>query len=455
MELSALTAISPVDGRYGSKTEALRGIFSEFGLIRCRVEVEVRWLQQLAQHEGIVEVPAFGQQANALLNGIVEQFSVSDAQRIKDIERTTNHDVKAVEYFLKEKIAGNDELEAVSEFIHFACTSEDINNLSHALMLAHGRNQVLLPLLEKTVTAIAGLAHQHASMPMLSRTHGQTASPSTMGKEMANVVARLRRQVEQIKAVPLLGKINGAVGNYNAHLSAYPEVDWEANAESFISGLGLVWNPYTTQIEPHDYIAELYDAIARFNTILIDFDRDVWGYISLGYFKQKTIAGEIGSSTMPHKVNPIDFENSEGNLGIANAIMNHLAQKLPISRWQRDLTDSTVLRNLGVGIAHGVIAYEATLKGISKLEINEQRLAEDLDNAWEVLAEPIQTVMRRYGIEKPYEKLKELTRGKAINKEGLESFIDTLAIPEQEKVRLKALTPASYIGNAVQQAEKI
>ncbi|MGB1060817.1 MAG: adenylosuccinate lyase [Ketobacter sp.] len=455
MELNALTAISPVDGRYGSKTQALRAIFSEFGLIRYRVLVEVRWLQKLAAHEGIAEVPAFSAGSEALLNSIVDEFSVADAQRIKDIERTTNHDVKAVEYFLKEKIAGNSELEAVSEFIHFACTSEDINNLSHGLMLQAGRNEVLLPILEKLVASIAALAHQYADMPMLSRTHGQTASPSTMGKEMANVVARLRRQLEQIKTVPILDKINGAVGNYNAHLSAYPELDWEQNAQEFVSGLGLEWNPYTTQIEPHDYIADLYDAIARFNTILIDFDRDVWGYISLGYFKQKTIAGEIGSSTMPHKVNPIDFENSEGNLGIANAIMAHLAQKLPLSRWQRDLTDSTVLRNLGVGLAHGLIAYEASLKGIGKLEINEQRLAEDLDNAWEVLAEPIQTVMRRYAIEKPYEKLKELTRGKAITRQAMSDFIDTLAIPEQEKVRLKALSPASYIGNAAQQAKRI
>lgn len=455
MELNALTAISPVDGRYGSKTQALRSIFSEYGLIRFRVLVEVRWLQKLAAHEGIAEVPAFSASTQALLNEVVDQFSVEDAQRIKDIERTTNHDVKAVEYFLKEKIAGNDELEAVSEFIHFACTSEDINNLSHGLMLKAGLDEVLLPTLEKIENAITQLAHQYADMPVLSRTHGQTASPSTMGKEMANVAARLRRQLKHIKNVEILGKINGAVGNYNAHLSAYPDIDWAANAQEFVTSLGLEWNPYTTQIEPHDYIADLYDAIARFNTILIDFDRDVWGYISLGYFKQKTVAGEIGSSTMPHKVNPIDFENSEGNLGIANAIMSHLAQKLPISRWQRDLTDSTVLRNLGVGLGHSVIAYEATLKGIGKLEINEQRLAEDLNSAWEVLAEPIQTVMRRYGIEKPYEKLKELTRGKAITQEALVAFVDTLEIPEQEKVRLKAMSPASYIGNAAQQAKAI
>ena len=455
MELSALTAISPIDGRYGSKIASLRGIFSEFGLIRARVEVEIRWLQCLANHPGISEVPVFSAEADKLLNAIVDDFSEASAQRIKDIERTTNHDVKAVEYFLKEKIAGNDELEAVSEFIHFACTSEDINNLSHGLMLKTGLDEVLLPTLEKIENAITQLAHQYADMPVLSRTHGQTASPSTMGKVMANVAARLRRQLKHIKNVEILGKINGAVGNYNAHLSAYPDIDWAANAQEFVTSLGLEWNPYTTQIEPHDYIADLYDAIARFNTILIDFDRDVWGYISLGYFKQKTVAGEIGSSTMPHKVNPIDFENSEGNLGIANAIMSHLAQKLPISRWQRDLTDSTVLRNLGVGLGHSVIAYEATLKGIGKLEINEQRLAEDLNSAWEVLAEPIQTVMRRYGIEKPYEKLKELTRGKAITQEALVAFVDTLEIPEQEKVRLKAMSPASYIGNAAQQAKAI
>ena len=455
MELNALTAISPVDGRYGSKTSALRPIFSEFGLIRCRVLVEVRWLQQLAANEGIVEVPSFSSAANAKLESIITEFSLADAERIKTIERTTNHDVKAVEYFLKEQITGHQELEQVSEFIHFACTSEDINNLAYGLMLKTGRDQVLVPLLEKMVAAIAGLAHQYADMPMLSRTHGQTASPSTMGKEMANVVDRLRRQVHQLQQVDILGKINGAVGNYNAHLSAYPDLDWEANARHFVTGLGLEWNPYTTQIEPHDYIADLFDALVRFNTILMDFNRDIWGYISLGYFKQKTIAGEIGSSTMPHKVNPIDFENSEGNLGIANAILAHLARKLPISRWQRDLTDSTVLRNLGVGLGHGLIAYEATLKGIGKLEINELRLAQDLDQAWEVLAEPIQTVMRRYGIEKPYEKLKELTRGKTITRQAMSEFIDGLAIPEQEKVRLKALSPAAYTGNAADQARRI
>lgn len=455
MQLSSLSAISPVDGRYGSKTASLRPIFSEFGLIKNRVIVEIRWLQKLAENTKVEEVPTLSADATALLDAIINDFSEEDALRVKEIESTTNHDVKAVEYFLKEKIANNAELLAITEFIHFACTSEDINNLSHALILKAGRDDVLLPLIDRVIDALVGLSKQYADMPMLSRTHGQTASPSTMGKEMANVVARLRRQRSQIANTPLLGKINGAVGNYNAHLSAYPAVDWESNASSFVTSLGLEWNAYTTQIEPHDYIAELYDAISRFNTILIDFDRDVWGYISQGYFKQKSIAGEIGSSTMPHKVNPIDFENSEGNLGIANAIMGHLAIKLPISRWQRDLTDSTVLRNLGVGFAHSVIAYEATLKGISKLEINEPKLAEDLDSAWEVLAEPIQTVMRRYNIEKPYEKLKELTRGKAITKDTLAAFIDTLEIPEEEKIRLAALTPASYTGNAAEQAKKI
>ncbi len=456
MQLSSLTAVSPVDGRYASKTAALRPIFSEFGLIRNRVKVEVRWLQRLAAHPGVPEVAPFSAEANALLDELAENFQPEHAQRIKDIERTTNHDVKAVEYLLKEQAAKLPELAAVSVFIHFACTSEDINNLSHALMLREGRDQVLLPLMRQLADAIRALAVQYAEVPMLSRTHGQPASPTTMGKEMANVVYRLERQIAQIAAVPLLGKINGAVGNYNAHLSAYPQIDWEANAREFIEGdLGLTWNPYTTQIEPHDYIAELYDAIARFNTILIDFDRDVWGYISLGYFKQKTVAGEIGSSTMPHKVNPIDFENSEGNLGIANAIMQHLASKLPVSRWQRDLTDSTVLRNLGVGLAHSLIAYEASLKGIGKLELNAARLAEDLDNCWEVLAEPVQTVMRRYAVENAYEKLKELTRGKGISPEALRQFIDTLEIPEQAKAELRVMTPASYIGNAVAQAKRI
>ncbi len=455
MELTSLNAISPIDGRYGSKTNVLRRSVSEYGLLRMRVIVEVRWLQALANHPQVTEVPALSESANAVLNQLADSFSEADAQAIKDIEKTTNHDVKAVEYFIKSKMADNAELAAISEFVHFACTSEDINNLSHALMLREALEEGITPELKNVITAIENLAIEHAEQPMLSRTHGQTASPSTVGKEMANVAARLSRQLKQIEQVEFLGKINGAVGNYNAHLSAYPDVDWQAHAEAFVTSLGLSWNPYTTQIEPHDYIAELYDAISRFNTILIDFDRDVWGYISMGFFKQKTIAGEIGSSTMPHKVNPIDFENSEGNLGIANAIMNHLSAKLPISRWQRDLTDSTVLRNLGVGLAHSLIAYQATLKGISKLEINAPRLEQDLDAAWEVLAEPIQTVMRRYGIESPYEKLKELTRGRTIDQATIEAFVDTLALPEQAKNELKALTPSTYIGNAVAQAKAI
>ena len=456
MQLSSLTAVSPVDGRYASKTSALRPIFSEYGLIRFRVMVEVRWLQRLAAHPGISEVAPFSAQANALLNVLAENFEITHAERVKEIERTTNHDVKAVEYLLKEQAAKLPELANVSEFIHFACTSEDINNLSHALMLREGRDTVLLPQMRQVAESIRQLAVQFADISMLARTHGQPASPTTLGKELANAVYRLERQIKQIAAVPLLGKINGAVGNYNAHLSAYPDIDWEANAREFIENeLGLEFNPYTTQIEPHDYIAELFDAIARFNTILIDFDRDIWGYISLGYFKQKTIAGEIGSSTMPHKVNPIDFENSEGNLGIANALLQHLASKLPISRWQRDLTDSTVLRNLGVGFAHSLMAYEATLKGISKLELNQQRIAADLDACWEVLAEPIQTVMRRYAIENPYEKLKELTRGKGITPQALLDFIDQLEMPLEAKQELKKLTPASYIGNAVAQAKRI
>ncbi|WP_461534658.1 adenylosuccinate lyase [Spongorhabdus nitratireducens] len=455
MELSSLSAISPVDGRYGSKTAALRPILSEFGLIRFRVLVEVRWLEQLTDHAGIAELTPLSQEARTFLHDIAANFSEEDALRVKTIERTTNHDVKAVEYFIKEKLEHNAELAAISEFVHFACTSEDINNLSHALMLESALREVVLPSMEEVLASIRSLAHDLAEQPILSRTHGQTASPSTMGKEMANVAARLQRQLEQIKNVPLLGKINGAVGNYNAHISAYPNVDWQAHAEKFVTSLGLTWNPYTTQIEPHDYIAELFDAVARFNTILIDYDRDVWGYISMGFFKQKTVAGEVGSSTMPHKVNPIDFENSEGNLGIANAVMEHLARKLPVSRWQRDLTDSTVLRNLGVGLAHSLIAWQSTLKGNGKLELNAGVLAADLDNSWEVLAEPIQTVMRRYGIEKPYEKLKELTRGRDISQQVISEFIDTLEIPEAAKQQLKALTPATYIGNAVAQARDI
>lgn len=454
MQLSALTALSPVDGRYASKAAALREHFSEFGLIRARVIVEVRWLQRLAGHTQIVEVPPLSAEATAFLEQLMRDFSVTDAERIKEIERTTNHDVKAVEYFLKEKIAPQAELHAVTEFIHFACTSEDINNLSYGVMLSDGLN-AMLPTMHEVADEIAKLAIAHAGQPMLSRTHGQTATPTTLGKEMANVAYRLKRQLKQIEAVEVLGKINGAVGNYNAHLTTYPEIDWEANARTFVEGLGLTFNPYTTQIEPHDYVAELFDAICRFNTILIDFDRDVWGYISLGYFKQRTVEGEIGSSTMPHKVNPIDFENSEGNLGLANAVLGHLAQKLPISRWQRDLTDSTVLRNLGVGLAYGLIAYHASLKGISKLEANPERLEADLDNSWEVLAEPIQTVMRRYGIEKPYEKLKQLTRGKRIDQAGFAAFIDTLELPNDVKTELKALSPANYIGNAHAQANAL
>ncbi|WP_372764518.1 adenylosuccinate lyase [Litorivivens sp.] len=443
-----------MDGRYGSKTADLRPIFSEYGLIKYRVEVEVRWLQQLANHPGIPELKPFSSEANALLETLVSGFTEDHAQRVKDIERTTNHDVKAVEYLIKETIADNAELASGGEFVHFACTSEDINNLSHALMLKTGR-EYLVNKAQTIIDQLVTLAHNLADVPMLSRTHGQSASPTTMGKEIANVVARLRRQLETIKQVELLGKINGAVGNYNAHLSAYAEVDWEANAKRFVESLGLTWNPYTTQIEPHDYIAELFDAIARFNTILIDFDRDIWGYISLGYFKQKTVEGEVGSSTMPHKVNPIDFENSEGNLGIANAIFGHLSAKLPISRWQRDLTDSTVLRNMGVGMAYSLIAYEASLKGIGKLQINTARISEDLDAAWEVLAEPIQTVMRRYNVEQAYEKLKALTRGHSINQQAIREFVETLDIPDSAKAELQALTPAAYIGNAAEQARRV
>ena len=455
MDLSALSALSPVDGRYGGKTEELRPYFSEFGLIKHRVLVEVRWLQALSQCPDIHEVPSFSDTANLLLNTLVDEFSVADAQAIKDIERTTNHDVKAVEYFLKDKVSGLDELNNINEFIHFACTSEDINNLSHALMLKGGLNDVVLPFCVELIDALKKLAKDYRSIPMMARTHGQPASPTTMGKEMANVAVRLERQYLQIKAVPMLGKLNGAVGNYNAHLSAYPDTDWHTLSANFVSSLGLSHNPFTTQIEPHDYIAELYDAFARFNTILIDFDRDIWGYIAMGHFKQRTIAGEIGSSTMPHKVNPIDFENSEGNLGLANAIFAHLAAKLPVSRWQRDLTDSTVLRNLGVGFGYALIAYQSTLKGISKLQVNESSLRAELDSNWELLAEPIQTVMRRYGIEKPYEKLKELTRGKKVDANVMAEFIDSLDLPEHVKQDLKHMTPANYIGDAIKLVDEL
>lgn len=455
MDLSQLTAISPVDGRYGSKTAQLRPIFSEYGLIRHRVLVEIRWLQHLSAEKAISEVPSFSTETQKLLNDIVDNFSEDDALRVKEIESTTNHDVKAVEYLLKEKIEGNKELEAVTEFIHFACTSEDINNLSHALMLREARDTVMLKLLDELTSALTSLAKELAEQPMLAHTHGQPASPTTVGKEIANVVYRLQRQIDQIKSVPLLGKLNGAVGNYNAHLSAYPDLDWASISKNFIESLGLEQNPYTIQIEPHDYMAELFDAFSRFNNIVMDFDRDIWTYISMGFFKQKTIAGEVGSSTMPHKVNPIDFENSEGNIGIANAIFSHLSAKLPISRMQRDLTDSTVLRNLGVGLAHCIIAYQSTLRGISKLQVNADALNKTLDNNWEVLAEPIQTVMRRYGIEKPYEKLKELSRGHKLTQEDIKIFIEQLDIPQEAKVQLIAITPMKYIGNAIEQTNAL
>ena len=449
LELSATTALTPLDGRYGSKVKDLRPIFSEFGLIKYRSLVEVKWLQALAQENNITEVPSFSVDTNTKLDAVIENFSVADAEAVKAIEATTNHDVKAVEYFLKQSTDSIDEVKAVSEFFHFACTSEDINNLSYALMLEDARKDVVVPTFEKMIDAINKLANDNAGLPMLARTHGQPASPTTLGKEMRNVVARLERQLEQIKQVQILGKINGATGNYNAHVVAYPEVDWETFSKNFVESLGLSWNPLTTQIEPHDYMAELFHAVARFNTILLDFDRDIWSYISIGYFKQRVIAGEVGSSTMPHKVNPIDFENSEGNLGLANAIFDHLAMKLPISRWQRDLTDSTVLRNIGVGFGYTVLACAATLKGISKLAVNEAALAADLDNNWAVLGEAIQTVMRRYDIAEPYEKLKALTRGKdGIDQAALEVFIENLEVPANVKTELKKLTPANYIGLA-------
>ena len=456
--LSALTALSPIDGRYASKADSLRPYLSEFGLIKARVTVEIRWLQSLADNNAIGELAAFDTATNAFLNAIVDNFSEEDAQAIKDIEATTNHDVKAVEYFIKDKFRGQAALNDSLEFIHFACTSEDINNLSYALMLKDSRS-IVLDKMQQMTDSIVDLAITYADQPMLSRTHGQTASPTTLGKEMANVAYRLARQIKQIEKVELLGKINGAVGNYNAHYSAYPDVDWQSHAEAFIDErLALTFNPYTTQIEPHDYIAELFDAIKRFNTILIDFNRDIWQYISLGYFKQRLKEGEVGSSTMPHKVNPIDFENSEGNLGVANAMLAHLGEKLPISRMQRDLSDSTVLRNIGVGLAQSMIAYDACLKGVSKLELNAQRLDSDLDQAQEVLAEPIQTVMRRYRVENPYEKLKALTRGNAMTREAMLTFVESdelSAVSAEDKARLRALTPATYIGNAAEQARTI
>ncbi len=453
--LSPLTALSPIDGRYAAKADPLREWLSEAAFMRHRVKVEVHWLIALAR-TGLPDMPKFSAQSEAALLALVDNFTEADAARIKEIEAVTNHDVKAVEYWMKERVQDNAELVAASEFIHFACTSEDINNTSHGMMLKGARDSVLVPTLRRVQARLVELARANAREPMLSRTHGQPASPTTLGKEMANVAARLARAIERIERVELLGKMNGAVGNYNAHLSAYPEFDWEAFSRDVIENrLGLAFNPYTIQIEPHDYMAELFDAVARANTILLDLDRDVWGYISLGYFKQKTKAGEIGSSTMPHKVNPIDFENSEGNLGLANALLRHLSEKLPVSRWQRDLTDSTVLRNIGVAFGYSLLAYEACLRGLGKLETNPERLAEDLDNCWEVLAEPVQTVMRRHGIANPYEQLKELTRGKGISREALRTFIEGLAIPDEAKARLLAMTPASYIGRAVELAERL
>jgi len=456
MLLSELTAISPVDGRYGGRLNNLKEIFSEFGLIKNRVKVEVFWLRMLANHPGFPEIPKLSSDAEQHLMKLVDEFSLEMAERVKEIERTTNHDVKAVEYLIKEHFAGNDELMAVAEFVHFACTSEDINNLSYALMLKDAREYAIIPGMDELITKVAEMGVEMADIPMMARTHGQPASPTTAGKEWANVAYRLQRQAKQLMNVQIMGKINGATGNFNAHLASYPDVNWYELSEQFVQSLGLLWNPYTTQIEPHDYIAEYFHAMSRFNTILIDFDRDVWSYISVGFFKQKTVAGEIGSSAMPHKVNPIDFENSEGNLGMANAIFEHLAVKLPISRWQRDLTDSTVLRNLGVGVAHTMISIQATMKGLGKLEVNAEAMAADLDSNWEVLAEAIQTVMRRHGFDKPYEKLKDLTRGQRVNKEIMQNFVDGLdGLPAEAKAYLRDLTPATYIGNAAQQAQNI
>ncbi|SOD20909.1 adenylosuccinate lyase [Nitrosomonas ureae] len=456
MNFPVITALSPLDGRYHTKVDALRSYFSEFALIRFRVQVEIAWLKALSEQPGIIEVPNFSAQTYVHLDNLVESFSLEDGEAIKAIEATTNHDVKAVEYWLKQKLENNAEVRKVSEFIHFACTSEDINNLSHGLMLRTSLQQVMLPALDKIINRLIELAHQFADIPMLARTHGQPATPTTLGKELANTVYRLQRGRKQLESVAILGKINGAVGNYNAHLSAYPNLDWEKFAQSFVEKLGLEFNPYTTQIEPHDTMAELFDAYARINTVLLNLNRDIWGYISLGYFKQRTKADEIGSSTMPHKVNPIDFENSEGNLGIANALLRHLSEKLPISRWQRDLTDSTVLRNMGVAFGHTLLAYDSCIKGLNKLEVNTSAIRVDLSNAWEVLAEPIQTVMRRYGVVNPYEQLKALTRGKdGITPETLHQFIDALNIPEPEKVRLLALTPQDYIGMATRLALRI
>lgn len=456
MTLTALTALSPLDGRYHGKVDALRNYFSEFGLIRYRVLIEIEWFKALSNATNISEIAPFSAISINQLDQLTSQFSEDDAEQIKAIEKRTNHDVKAIEYWLREQLSSNPELAKALEFIHFACTSEDINNLSHALMLQHSRAEVMLPALDALINKLREIAHLQAEVPMLCRTHGQTATPSTLGKEMANVVHRLQHAQVRLAKVEILGKINGAVGNYNAHLAAYPDVDWEIFAKNFVTARGITFNPYTIQIEPHDYMAELFDAFARINTILIDLNRDIWGYISLGYFKQRVIAGEVGSSTMPHKVNPIDFENSEGNLGLANALLRHLSEKLPISRWQRDLTDSTVLRNMGVAMGYTLLAYESCLKGLGKLEVNPQRVADDLNASWEVLAEPIQTVMRRYNIDNAYDKLKDLTRGKGgINRESLRVFIQTLGIPEIEKQRLLQLSPDSYIGKAAELAKRI
>ena len=455
MSYDALTALSPLDGRYAAKVDALRPQFSEYGLIRRRLQVEIEWLKALAAEPYFTEIPAFSPATVAALDALVTDFGVGQAAEVKEIEAVTNHDVKALEYWIKKKLADNAEVMSVSEFIHFACTSEDINNLSHALMLKAARDEVLLPALDRVIARLRDLAHEHAALPMMARTHGQPATPTTVGKEMANVVARLDRARKQIAAVSLLGKINGAVGNYNAHLAAYPGYDWEGFAKRFVESFGLEFNAYTIQIEPHDSMAELFDAFARANTILIDFDRDVWGYISLGFFKQKLKAGEVGSSTMPHKVNPIDFENSEGNLGLANALLRHLSEKLPISRWQRDLTDSTVLRNMGVALGYALLAYDSLLRGLGKLEADADRLCTDLDANWELLAEPIQTVMRRYGVANPYEKLKELTRGNRISREGMQSFVQSLDIPEEAKAELLKLTPWDYTGKAAELAKRI
>ncbi|MGH8565382.1 MAG: adenylosuccinate lyase [Gammaproteobacteria bacterium] len=455
MDPSPLTAISPLDGRYAARTEALRLVFSEYGLIRHRVLIEVRWLQCLASRPEVAEVPPLSAEAQSFLDDLIEGFDEHDAERVKTVEAVTNHDVKAVEYFLRERLATHPELAAAAGFLHFACTSEDINNLAYASMLRTARAHPILPLWERLIDALRLMAHAHADVAMVARTHGQPASPTTLGKEMANFAYRLRRQHGQLRTAPILGKWNGAVGNYNAHFAAYPELDWPALARDFVEGLGLEWNPYTTQIEPHDHLAEVLAIIERFNTVVIDLCRDLWGYISLGYFRQRVVKTEIGSSTMPHKVNPIDFENAEGNLGMANAVLTHLAQTLPISRWQRDLTDSTVLRNLGVGIGHAVIAYESCLKGLGRLTVDGEALARDLDGAWELLAEPIQTVMRRYGIEDAYERLKDLTRGRQLDREALHLFLATLPIPEAEKDRLRAMTPRAYTGNAEDQARAI